>query len=92
MIPKQKCLVNVYLSIQTVIPVPVLCHRDKKWIPSEILACNGVCLCSPVALSANTIYDGDKEYECEEDAPNPEDSRKVRLLKCDDSGTLFSAV
>ena len=47
---------------------------------------------SPVASSANTIYDGDKEYECEEDAPNPEDSRKVRLLKCEGSGTLFSVV
>lgn len=27
---------------------------------------------------ANTISDGDKESECDEDGPSPEDSRKVR--------------
>lgn len=26
---------------------------------------------------ANTISDGDKESECDEDGPSPEDSRKV---------------
>ena len=28
-------------------------------------------------LSANAISDGDKESECDEDGPSPEDSRKV---------------
>ncbi|XP_062310858.1 mesoderm induction early response protein 3 isoform X1 [Osmerus eperlanus] len=34
----------------------------------------------PRTLRSNTIYDGDKEYECEEDAPNPEDSRKEIMV------------
>lgn len=31
-------------------------------------------------LSANAISDGDKESECDEDGPSPEDSRKVRNI------------
>jgi len=30
-----------------------------------------------IILSANAISDGDKESECDEDGPSPEDSRKV---------------
>lgn len=30
--------------------------------------------------SANAISDGDKESECDEDGPSPEDSRKVNEL------------
>lgn len=29
--------------------------------------------------SANAISDGDKESECDEDGPSPEDSRKVNV-------------
>lgn len=31
--------------------------------------------------SANAVSDGDKESECDEDGPSPEDSRKVRKVK-----------
>lgn len=31
--------------------------------------------------SANAVSDGDKESECDEDGPSPEDSRKVRKEK-----------
>ncbi|KAL0979289.1 hypothetical protein UPYG_G00183240 [Umbra pygmaea] len=34
----------------------------------------------PRTLRSNTIYDGDKESECEEDGPSPEDSRKEIML------------
>lgn len=33
-------------------------------------------------LSANAISDGDKESECDEDGPSPEDSRKVNNRTC----------
>lgn len=31
--------------------------------------------------TANAISDGDKESECDEDGPSPEDSRKVKYNK-----------
>ncbi|XP_035592149.1 mesoderm induction early response protein 3 isoform X1 [Oncorhynchus keta] len=34
----------------------------------------------PRTLRSNTIYDGDKESECEEDGPSPEDSRKEIMV------------
>uniref|UniRef100_A0A8C5G2X5 Mesoderm induction early response 1, family member 3 b n=1 Tax=Gouania willdenowi TaxID=441366 RepID=A0A8C5G2X5_GOUWI len=33
----------------------------------------------PRTLRSNTISDGDKESECDEDGPSPEDSRKVKM-------------
>lgn len=35
------------------------------------------CCLHAVFSLANTISDGDKESECDEDGPSPEDSRKV---------------
>lgn len=45
----------------------------------EISVCKGIYLfCVHVFFSpANAISDGDKESECDEDGPSPEDSRKV---------------
>lgn len=49
---------------------------SKQEVPLEFSACQGIYLLF-IILSANAISDGDKESECDEDGPSPEDSRKV---------------
>ncbi len=41
-----------------------------------------VALISVVCFPANTLYDGDKESEGEDDCLSPEDTRKVRTISC----------
>ncbi len=53
----------------------VLLPISTQEVPLESSACEGIDLL--FILSANTISDGDKESECDEDGPSPEDSRKV---------------
>uniref|UniRef100_A0A674PN05 Mesoderm induction early response 1, family member 3 b n=1 Tax=Takifugu rubripes TaxID=31033 RepID=A0A674PN05_TAKRU len=44
----------------------------------------------PRTLRSNTISDGDKESECDEDGPSPEDSRKVNKTYEEDDQLLWS--
>lgn len=49
------------------------CHLDSRvWWCIHLLS---------VFPTANAISDGDKESECDEDGPSPEDSRKVKIPK-----------
>lgn len=52
-------------------------HFDEQTFSSRHHLDCRVFQCLLVFPLANTISDGDKESECDEDGPNPEDSRKV---------------